>query len=133
MYQKGIFKYFDLKIGIAGGVLMGLIVYLINYYSTYQLTGSITAALKQGLYTFFFGGFIMKMCEILSLKLNPPPLAVFLSMLLPSIISLGLTYGLHSMKGTPKPLESTLPTAVFVIPSTLVWGYINRYKRKQSS
>lgn len=101
---------------------MGLVIYLVNYYSTYDVMGSTTAALKQGVYTFFFGGLIMKMSENIARKVNPRVLAVTLAMLIPSIVSLALTFGLHSMKGTPRPVESTIPTAIFVIPSTLIWG-----------
>ena len=108
---------------------MGVIVFMVNHYSTDDLTGSFTAALKQGVYTFFFGGFIMKLCETLAIKGHPGWLAIVLAVLVPSFISLALTFGVHSMKGTPKPVESTIPTAIFVIPSTLVWGIMKR-KRK---
>lgn len=118
----------DFKIGLAGGLVMGIIVFIINYNSTADLTGSSTAALKQGIYTFFFGGFIMKMCEQLAIRINPKLMAIVFAMLIPSIISLTLTFGIHSMKGTPKPLASTIPTAVLVIPSTLVWGILKRKK-----
>ena len=58
--------------------------------------------------------------------------AILLSIVIPSVVSLALTYGVHSLRGTPMPLESTVPTAIFVIPSTLVWGYISRKRaRKQ--
>ena len=54
--------------------------------------------------------------------------ALIAAVIVPSAVSLLLTFGLHSLKGTPKPLASTIPTAIFVIPSTAVWGY---RKRKQ--
>ena len=122
-------KYFDYKIGLAGGLVMGIMIFIINYRLAGDVTGSLTAALKQGVYTFLFGGTIMRLCEIIAIKLNPTFLSVFLAMLIPSIVSLVLTYGIHSLKGTPKPIESTIPTAIFVIPSTLIWGYLKR-KRK---
>jgi hypothetical protein len=119
-------KFFDFKVGIAGGVVMGLVVFFINYFETDEVVGSLTAALKQGTYTFLFGGSIMKMCETIALKINPKWVAISLAMLIPSLVSLLLTYGLHSLKGTPLPFESTIPTAVFVFPSTFVWGYLKR-------
>lgn len=119
-------RFFDFKVGIAGGIVMGLVVFFINYFETYELSGSITAAVKQGAYTFLFGGSIMKLCETIALKMNPRWVALGLAMLIPSTVSLLLTYGLHSLKGTPLPFESTIPTAVFVIPSTFVWGYLKR-------
>jgi hypothetical protein len=119
-------KFFDFKIGLAGGVVMGIIIFLINYFETALLYDSVTAALKQALYTFLFGGSIMKLCETIALKIQCKWLAIFLAMLIPSAISLILTFGVHSLKGTPLPLESTIPTAIFVIPSTFIWGYLKR-------
>ena len=122
-------NFFDFKIGLAGGLVMGIIVFMINYTGTEGLAGAFTAALKQGVYTFFFGGLIMKLCERLAIGINPKLLAIALAVIIPSFISLALTFGLHSMKGTPRPIESTIPTAVFVIPSTLVWGFMKRKKK----
>ena len=125
-------RFIDIRFGIAGGVVMGLIVFFINYNITDDVGGSLTASLKQGIYTFFFGGVIMKLCEQIAIRMNPAFLAILLSMVIPSVVSLALTYGVHSLRGTPMPLESTVPTAIFVIPSTLVWGYISRKRaRKQ--
>ncbi|MBN2173506.1 MAG: hypothetical protein JW731_05205 [Bacteroidales bacterium] len=121
-------KYFDYKIGLAGGLVMGVIVFFINFHATSDPFDSTIAAIKQGIYTFLFGGWIMKLCEILAIKINQQFMAVFLAMLIPSFISLLLTFGVHSMRGTPRPVESTIPTAIFVIPSTLVWGIIKRKK-----
>ena len=121
-------KYFDFKIGLAGGIVMGIIVYFINHNATSDFINSFIAALKQGVYTFLFGGAIMKLCEIIAIKIKPYLPAIFFAMLIPSFVSLILTFGVHSLKGTPRPVESTIPTAIFVIPSTLIWGYI-KHKR----
>jgi hypothetical protein len=121
-------KYFDFKIGLAGGLVMGIIIFFINYLETGNFIGSFTAASKQAVYTFLFGGSIMKLCETIAIKIQHKWFAVFLAMLIPSAISLILTFGLHRLKGTPLPLESTIPTAIFVIPSTFIWGYLKRKK-----
>lgn len=121
-------KYFDYKIGLAGGLVMATVVFFINYNAIGELTGSFTAAIKQGIYTFFFGGSIMKLCEIIAIQVSNKNFALILASLIPSFISLALTFGLHSLKGTPRPIESTIPTAIFVIPSTAVWGYLKRKK-----
>ena len=126
-------KYFDFKIGLAGGLVMGIIVFFINYNATAETTGAFTAAIKQGIYTFFFGGSIMKLCEIIATRFTSRKLAIFLATLIPSFISLVLTYALHSLKGTPRPIESTIPTVVFVIPSTAIWGYLKRKKVSKSN
>ncbi len=133
MKSWGFSRFIDIRFGVAGGVVMGLIVFAVNYVSTGEWAGSLTAALKQGVYTFFFGGVIMKMCEVIAVRFNPAAMAVFLSMLVPSVVSLALTFGVHSLRGTPMPLESTIPTAIFVIPSTLVWGTISRRRSDKGS
>ena len=126
-------KYFDFKIGLAGGIVMGIIVFVINYNATFETIGALTAAIKQGIFTFFFGGSIMKICEIIATRVSSKKIAIFLATLIPSVISLALTFGVHSLKGTPRPIESTIPTAVFVIPSTAVWGYLKRKKSDKSN
>jgi hypothetical protein len=131
-FLKRIFRfgntYIDYKMGMIGALVMGFIVFRINYHGTHNLLGSFTASLKQGTYTLFFGGIIMRSSELLSIRIRKKAMALLAAVLIPSIISLTLTFGIHSLKGTPKPIASTIPTAIFVIPSTLVWGIINRKK-----
>lgn len=121
-------RYFDFKIGFAGAIVMGVVVFSINYYGTKNLTGGLTAALKQATYTFFFGGTIMKICENVAVVVKKRKRALIAAVIVPSTVSLLLTFGMHNLRGTPRPLASTIPTAFFVIPSTAVWG---RRKRNQ--
>ncbi len=114
--------------GVMGAIFLAVIVFIINYSNTLDLTGATTASLKQGAYTFLFGGIIMRGCESLATGVHRKSLALALAVIIPSAIAICLTFGLHSMKGTPKPVASTIPTAVMVIPSTFIWGY---RKRKQ--
>ena len=123
-------RYFDFKIGIAGALVMGSAVYYINYYATNLIAESFTAALKQGAYTFLFGGLLMKSCEYIATHIKQTIWAILLAICIPSIITLILTYSLHLTKGTPKPLESTIPTLI-IIPATVVWAIRNR-KRMQN-
>lgn len=118
-------KYFDFKIGIAGAFVMGSFVFAINYFSTYLLFESLTAALKQGAYTAILGGFFMKSCEYLAVSVKDYKTAILLAILIPSLVTLCLTYGMHLMKGTPKPLASTIPT-LMIIPATAVWAIRKR-------
>jgi hypothetical protein len=120
-------KFIDYKIGIAGALVMGGIVFAINYFSTYEVTGSFTAALKQATYTFFLGGTLMKSCEYLAITVKNRTWAILASIIIPSVFTLILTFSVHSTRGTPKPLESTIPTLI-IIPATVVWGI---KKRKQ--
>ena len=117
--------YFDFKIGIAGALVMGVTVFCINYFSTYFLFEYITATLKQSVYTFIFGGFLMKGCEYIATYFKSNLLAILLAICIPTIITLLLTYRLHNIKGTPKPLASTIPTLA-IIPATAVWAIKKR-------
>lgn len=113
--------------GSYGALVMAIVVFCINYSGTDHIFQSTTAALKQGSYTFLFGGSLMKGCEYLATHIKNAVLAIVASVIIPSTLTLLLTYSLHNLKGTPKPLASTIPT-LFVIPSTAVWGFM---KRKQ--
>ena len=119
-------RFIDYKMGFIGAAVMSVIVFVVNYYWTNELLGSTTAALKQGAYTALFGGIIMKSCEYIATRIQKQAVAIVAAIIIPSAISIGLTYGVHSMKGTPKPVESTIPTAILVIPSTAVWGFMKR-------
>ncbi|MEA3479161.1 MAG: hypothetical protein U9R60_13325 [Bacteroidota bacterium] len=121
-------KYIDYKMAIAGAIVMAIIVFSVNYFKTSEMAGSLTAAIKQGVYTFFFGGFIMKTCERLSISIRKSFWAILLAIIIPSAIAITLTYIVHSLKGTPLPLESTIPTAILIIPATLWWSLRKRRK-----
>ncbi len=122
-------RFIDYSMAIGGAIVMGCIVFWINYASTKNTAGATTAALKQGLYTFLFGGLIMKSCERLATEIREKAIGIAAAVILPSLAAIGLTFGLHSLKGTPLPLLSTLPTVLLVIPSTVVWAF---HKRRQS-
>lgn len=121
-------RFIDYRMAIAGAIVLGVIVFCINYFGTGELKGAITASLKQGAYTFLFGGIIMRGCENLATRINKQWIALALAILVPSVLAIGLTFGVHSLKGTPSPLESTIPTAILVIPSTAVWSLRKRKK-----
>ena len=117
--------FIDYKMAIGGSIVMGGIVFCINYFSTNNLVGSLTASAKQGGYTFLFGGILMKGCELIAKGINNKYLAIGLSVIIPSSMTLILTFVMHNMKGTPRPFESTLPTLI-IIPATAIWGYMKR-------
>jgi hypothetical protein len=119
-------RFIDYKMGILGAGVLACIVFGINYHDTHDLTGATTAALKQGTYTFLFGGTIMRGCEALATGIKRKVLALAAAMILPSAVAICLTFGVHSLKGTPKPVASTIPTGVMVLPSTFIWGYRKR-------
>ena len=110
---------------------MGSAVFGINYFATIEFSGSVTAAIKQAAYTFLFGGIFMKACENLATKIESRKKAIIAAVIIPSAITLLLTFGVHSFKGTPKPLESTLPT-LLIIPATVVWSIRKRNQARSS-
>jgi hypothetical protein len=67
----------------------------------------------------------MKGCENLATKIKKRTLAIVAAVVIPSAFTLILTFTLHNFKGTPKPLESTIPT-LLIIPATAVWGFKKR-------
>ena len=119
--------------GLIGAAVMAAIVFVINYVATDELMGATTASLKQGSYTALFGGMIMRLSGFFATRIKNKFAALAAAMIIPSAIAISLTFGVHSMKGTPKPVESTIPTAFLVIPSTAVWGYLRRRNNKSLS
>lgn len=112
--------------GIAGGVFMGTIVFFINFDHGAGL--ALIAATKQATYTFFAGGTITRFSENIAAYFLNKYVAIFLAILIPSTIAVTLTYIVHSMKGTPEPFNSTIPTMILAPLGFLWWS---TRKRKQ--
>jgi len=74
----------------------------------------------------------MKGCEYLATTIKKRVLAIATSVIIPSALTLILTYTMHNLKGTPKPLESTIPTAI-IIPATAIWGFKKRKEMEEAS
>ena len=118
----------DVKLGIIGALFMGSVVYYINIDHGPFLAS--IAALKQGAYTFFIGGIILKILELIVTGINNKYLAYICSVVAATIITVGLVYLVHSMKGTPKPFESTVPT---ILLAPLGYIYVARMKRNNKT
>ncbi|MBI3167520.1 MAG: hypothetical protein HYZ22_03525 [Chloroflexi bacterium] len=103
-------RHFDSKTGFMIAGVMGGSIWFIN--SDHGFLPAATAALKQMAYTFLVSGFTVKMCENLAVKINHKTAALVLSVLIPSAITIFATYAVHSLKGTPEPLNSTMPTMI---------------------
>ena len=106
---------------IIGATLLGAIVFWLNYSHGVALAAP--AALKQATYTFFVAGFIVKNNARLALKRTEPTVSLLLATSVSSCLAVGLTFLVHSLKGTPEPLLSTLPTALIGPPGFLVLGW----------
>lgn len=120
-------KIFDYKIGCITGILMGTLVCGINYH--HGFLGATIAGLKQATYTFILGGALTKLCERISVNVENKYLARFLGIVIPSILTIGSTYFIHTLKGTPEPFDSTIPT---IILGPLGYAYWSNRKINQS-
>jgi hypothetical protein len=119
-------KYFDPKMGLAGGLVMGTIVFFINW--DHGIVLGLTAAAKQATYTFLAGGIMMRITENLAANISSEIFAIVSAVIVPTIIAVTLTYILHSIKGTPETINSTIPTALLA-PWGFLWWALR--KRKQ--
>lgn len=108
--------------GLLGALFMGMLVYYIN--SDHGFLLAIIAAAKQGLYTFFFGALFVRMAENIAVMKKDKILAVLAGGIIPAILTSVLTYILHTIKGTPEPFNSTLPTIFLSWLSFSVWAYL---------
>jgi Na+-translocating ferredoxin:NAD+ oxidoreductase RnfE subunit len=121
LYLNFFSRFIDFPSAIAGAVIMGLIVGAIN--SGYGWWPAATAALKQAAYTFLFGGMMIKLLYVITLAIPGKVKALVLAVSIVSAITIILVYLVHSMKGTPLPMESTIPTAILAPPGFLFLAY----------
>jgi hypothetical protein len=120
-------RYIDYGMAWKGALFLAVIVWLINL--EHGPWAALPAALKQATYTYFVAGFITRLCENISISVANRRLALFLAVLVPSSIAIGLTTLLHMLKGTPEPLRSVLPTLLTAPPAFFWWGRRKRAER----
>ena len=99
--------WFDLPMACLGAVVSGAFVAWINF--DYGLVPAATATLKQCLYAFVATGLILQFSRWLALRPVPRPMAAAVAIGVPLTVTASLLYAVHSMKGTPEPLLSTIP------------------------
>ena len=108
----------DYGAAAVGATALGTIVFALN--RSHGTASAATAALKQATYTFFVAGFIVRNNERLARRLAAPARSIALATIVSSSLAVGLTFLVHSLKGTPEPVLSTLPTALMGPPSFLL-------------
>jgi hypothetical protein len=116
-----ILKYVDVSTAWKAALFLGLVVYAINF--SHGALAALPAALKQAVYTLFASGFIVRLCENLITRVKPMALAWPLAIAVPTLVAVGLTFLVHSLRGTPEPLYSTLPTLLVTPPAFTVWAW----------
>jgi hypothetical protein len=120
-------RFIDFPSAIAGGLIMGVIVFFINI--RYGAWAATTAALKQAAYTFLFGGVIIRLLYGMVQNIPGKITGLVLPVMVTSILTISLVYLLHSLKGTPLPVQSTLPT-VFLAPPGFFFLALRKKRRK---
>jgi hypothetical protein len=121
-------RFFDFPSAIAGSLIMGIIVFIINFrYGTWPAA---TAAMKQAAYTFIFGGMIIRLLYGMVQNIPGKITGLVLPVLVTSLLTISLVFLVHSMKGTPLPVQSTLPTVFLAPPGFFVLAM--RKKRQNS-
>ena len=109
-----------------GALVLGSLVFFVNLDHGWQ--GALIAAAKQGIYTFFAGGYMVRLNERIAVGVNPAWLAVSAGMLCAGGLAVTLTYLVHSLRGTPEPFNSTLPTLVLATFGFVYLGISARRK-----
>lgn len=124
-------RYIDYGMAWKGALFLAVMVWLINL--PHGPLAALPAALKQAAYTYFVAGFITRLCENLAVRIERRSLALLAAVLIPSTIALGLTLLLHTLKGTPEPLRSVVPTLLTAPPAFFWWGRRKRSARDGAS
>jgi hypothetical protein len=120
-------RLMDFPSAIAGGLIMGVIVFFINF--RYGLWPATTAALKQAAYTFLFGGVIIKLLYGMVHHIPGKISGLVIPVVVTSVLTISLVFLLHSTKGTPLPVHSTLPT-VFLAPPGFFFLALRKKRQK---
>jgi hypothetical protein len=114
----------DIRLGIIGAIFMGSVVAYIN--SDSGIIPASIAALKQALYTFFIGGVIIKILDLIVNRIHQKAYAYLVSITVATVMTTSLVFFVHCMKGTPKPLDSTIATVILAPPGYIYLAYFKR-------
>jgi len=121
-------QYINLYAAIFGGSFLASVVFYINH--EYGAGPASIAASKQFVYTFFFGGMFARLCEVLSLKLDQAFFAIVNATAFCTLLAGCATFFVHSLKGTPEPWLSTLPTLITSPPGFVLLGWWTQRNHK---
>ena len=101
----------DYKKGALFAGIAGLAVGAINFREGIEYAAS--SGTKEGAKCLLIGTMNLSICRKLATSIENKVKAITLATVAPTILSIGLTYGVHAyVKGTPYPIKSTAPTAL---------------------
>ena len=103
---------------------MGSVVAYIN--SDSGIFPASIAAFKQALYTFFIGGVIIKILDLIVNRIKKKAYAYVISITVATFLTTSMVYFIHCMKGTPKPVDSTIATVILAPPGYIYLAYFKR-------
>lgn len=121
-------RHIDYPAALAGAVVLGSLVFAVNCGHGWNQAA--VAAAKQATYTFFAGGALVRLNERLALTIDPAAVGMITGVVCSGALAVSLTYCVHSLRGTPEPLYSTLPTLFLVVPGFVFLGARARYKAR---
>lgn len=121
---RGIHRYVDLRMSWVAATFMATVVFLVNL--GHGPGPASIAAAKQGIYTAIASGFLLRLCQRLAASEGLDIVAIAKAVAAPSTLAILFTFGVHSLKGTPEPLASTVPTMLVVPPGFLLWALRKR-------
>lgn len=124
-------RHINYPMALLSAVFLGFTVFLINL--PHGASMALVAATKQATYTFFAAGIITRNSENLALRFSQPQLSLLFSIVLSTCIAVGLTYLVHSLRGTAEPLQSTIPTLVTAPLAFLIVGVQAQRRAKQAN
>lgn len=123
-------RYINFYAATFGASFLASVVFYINH--DYGAGPAAIAAAKQFVYTFFFGGLFARLCEVLSLKIDQGVFAIVNATLVCTFLAGVATFVVHSLKGTPEPWLSTLPTLITSPPAFIALGWWTQRNFQQS-
>jgi len=123
--EKKKYHNVDFVLVMFAATIMASIVYYLNSNHGYMQASM--AALKQALYTLLVGGLILKVLESIIKKINHKVYSIVWGVILSSALTTVLVFIVHSMKGTPEPILSTIPTLVTAPPGLLIVAMKKRF------
>ena len=123
-----------LKKGVLSGLFFTLVwsswAYYINFGVDSEL--AIEAAKTQAIFTIINAFIYTVTLDYILCRIDKTLAAFIISFFLPNIITTSVLYSMHALNGTPKILETILPSMIFIYLVSLVYITLNLRKRGKS-